>query len=87
MVNDGKGTRNTGKSVAGKNIANPIAMFNASADLLDYLELDDYALILRDAIYNALNVAKIHTPDLGGQHTTQDVVNFILNEVKEKTQI
>ncbi|UYV72376.1 IDH3G [Cordylochernes scorpioides] len=32
------GARNTGKSIAGKNIANPIAIINASADLLDYLE-------------------------------------------------
>ena len=82
-----KGTRNTGKSVAGKNIANPIAMFNASADLLEYLNLHDYAQLMKDAIYNAINVAKIHTPDLGGHNTTADVVNFILNEVKEKTQI
>lgn len=62
-------------------------MFNASADLLEYLELDKYAQILREAIYDSINTVKLHTPDLGGQNTTKDVVNFILNEVKEKTQI
>lgn len=80
-------TRNTGKAVAGKNIANPIAMFNASADLLEYLGLEQYASILRGSIDRALNVKKIHTPDLGGSATTTDVVNFILHDVKKKTQI
>ena len=73
--------------MAGKNIANPIAMFNASADLLEYLQLDSHAQILRSAIHDSINVAKVHTPDLGGENTTKDVVKFILKEVKEKTRI
>jgi isocitrate dehydrogenase (NAD+) len=73
--------------VAGKNIANPLAMFNASADLLEYLELHNYAKVVRDSIYNTINVAKIHTPDLGGHNTTTDVVNYMIDEVKARTQI
>ncbi|XP_054163504.1 isocitrate dehydrogenase [NAD] subunit gamma, mitochondrial-like [Oppia nitens] len=80
------GTRNTGKSVAGKNIANPLAMFNASADLLEYLELHSYAQMLREAIDKCINEAKVHTPDINGNNTTSDVVDFLLNEVIQKTK-
>ncbi|CAG2169343.1 unnamed protein product [Oppiella nova] len=81
------GTRNTGKSVAGKNIANPLAMFNASADLLEYLGLDSYAVILRESIYKCINEAKIHTPDLGGQASTSDIVDYLKNEVRNRTRL
>lgn len=62
-------------------------MFNASADLLEYLEFDKYAAIIRNAIYKCVNEAKVHTPDMGGQNTTTDVVDFLLKEVKAQTQI
>lgn len=81
------GTRNTGKKVAGKNIANPIAMINASVDLLDYLKLDSYAEVVRKAIYKTINEEGLHTQDMGGNAKTTDVVNFIINDVIEQTQI
>lgn len=81
------GTRNTGKSIAGKNIANPLAMLNASVDLLDHLGLKNDATVIRNAIDKTLNVDKIHTPDLGGQASTRDVVNNIIKEVQESVRI
>jgi isocitrate dehydrogenase (NAD+) len=81
------GTRNTGKSVTGKNVANPLAMINASADLLEHLELNHYAEIIRGAVDKCLNVAKVHTPDLGGSASTSDVIDFISNDVREKTEV
>lgn len=78
------GTRNTGKSMTGKNTANPIAVINASADLLHHLYLDDYAVMIREAINKALNDAKIHTPDLNGQYSTTDVVNFIVDDIRKR---
>jgi len=62
-------------------------MFNASADLLEYLKLDDQAEVVRDAIHKVVNVAKIHTPDLGGTANTSEVVDFIIDEVKAQTQL
>lgn len=62
-------------------------MFSASVDLLEYLKLDSYAQIVRDAIYKAVNVEKLHTPDLGGKATTSDVADYIINEVKSQTQV
>ncbi|GFU44086.1 isocitrate dehydrogenase subunit gamma, mitochondrial [Nephila pilipes] len=81
------GSRNTGKSIAGKNIANPVAMLNASADLLEYLGLNKHAKIIGDAIYQTVNVDKIHTPDLGGNATTSDVVQNVLKIVQDKTRL
>lgn len=63
-----------------------MAMFNASADLLEHLGLDYHSRVIREAIDKAINVAKVHTADLGGNATTKDVVNFIMQEVKDETQ-
>lgn len=77
-----QGTRNTGKSVKGKNVANPLAMFNASADLLEYLGLHEQCQLVRSAIDKAINEVGLHTPDMGGTASTTDVVDFIRDDVK-----
>lgn len=81
------GARNTGKSMTGKNLANPIAVINASADLLQHLELDVHAAIIREAIDKALNIARIHTPDIKGQYSTTDVVNFIVDDIRQHSRL
>lgn len=81
------GARSTGKAMTGKNIANPIAVINASADLLQYLKLDQYAEIVRSAVNKALNEARIHTPDLKGQYSTTDVVNFITDDIRHQMEL
>lgn len=81
------GARSTGKTMTGKNVANPIAVINASADLLQYLKLDNYAEIIRNAVNRALNEAKIHTPDLKGQYSTTDVVNFIIDDIRHQMRL
>lgn len=62
-------------------------MLNASVDLLDYLQLESCADIVRDAIYKAINIEKLHTLDMGGNAKTSDVVNFIIDEVNSQTKI
>lgn len=54
--------RNTGTSIAGKNIANPISMMNAAADLLHHLQLENHSTWLREAIEQTITVDRIHTP-------------------------
>lgn len=55
------GTRNTGTAIAGKNKANPIAMLNASVDLLNHLNLKPYANMISDAIYKTTVDDQIRT--------------------------
>uniref|UniRef100_H2UNL9 Isocitrate dehydrogenase [NAD] subunit, mitochondrial n=1 Tax=Takifugu rubripes TaxID=31033 RepID=H2UNL9_TAKRU len=67
-------TRNTGKSIAERNIANPTAMLLASCMMLDHLKLNDYASLIRNAVLTTMNENRLHTPDIGGQGTTSEVV-------------
>jgi len=80
------GTRNTGRDLAGTNKANPAAMLNASADLLSHLQLDYHAQLVRDAVYKTINVDMVHTEDLGGQATSMDVVQNVINHIKTSAQ-
>ncbi|KAL1130337.1 hypothetical protein AAG570_013275 [Ranatra chinensis] len=80
------GTRNTGTAIAGKNIANPIAMLNAAVDMLHHLGHKTHADILSSAIDKTLNVDGIHTPDLGGTHSSTDVVQNIIKYVMDATK-
>jgi len=81
------GTRNTGTAIAGKNIANPISMLNAAVDLLLHLGLDNHAQWLAEGIHKTINEDKIHTPDLGGQATSMDVVKNIIEYLQLKTKV
>lgn len=78
------GTRNTGTAIAGKNIANPIAMLNAAVDMLYHLGHSYHADCISDAIHKTIDVDGIHTPDLGGQNTSTEVVQNILQHLAEK---
>ncbi|XP_065165365.1 isocitrate dehydrogenase [NAD] subunit gamma, mitochondrial-like isoform X2 [Atheta coriaria] len=75
------GTRNTGTSIAGKNIANPIAMLNASCDMLDHLGRQQHANLIRNAIFKTICEDKIQTPDLGGTASSTDVVQRIIDHI------
>uniref|UniRef100_A0AAY5EFH6 Isocitrate dehydrogenase [NAD] subunit, mitochondrial n=1 Tax=Electrophorus electricus TaxID=8005 RepID=A0AAY5EFH6_ELEEL len=75
-------TRNTGKSIANKNIANPTATLLASCLMLDHLRLHDHASVIRKAVLKTLSETQLHTADLGGQGTTSEVVQTIMQEVQ-----
>merc|ERR1719516_68587 len=77
-------TRNTGSSLAGKNIANPSAILNAGADLLNHLGFDYHGGVIRDAVDKTINVDKIHTVDLGGEATTCDVVQNVIDQERDR---
>ncbi|XP_043191305.1 isocitrate dehydrogenase [NAD] subunit gamma, mitochondrial-like [Amphibalanus amphitrite] len=76
------GTRNTGSGMVGMNIANPLAMLNAACDLLSHLALDQHEALIRSAIDRAIG-ERILTPDAGGSQTTSNVVQFIIDDIKE----
>ncbi|KAL5105087.1 Isocitrate dehydrogenase NAD subunit gamma 1 mitochondrial [Taenia crassiceps] len=59
------GTRKQAQSLKGRNIANPVAMLLASADLLDHLGLHEKSTILRNAIVDAVSTKNVRTPDIG----------------------
>ncbi|RZC40030.1 Iso dh domain containing protein [Asbolus verrucosus] len=71
--------RSGASPIAGKNIANPVAMLNASVDLLFHLGHREYAKRIERAIVKTLVEDKIHTADLGGTATSQDVVRNVID--------
>ncbi|OWF42799.1 isocitrate dehydrogenase [NAD] subunit gamma, mitochondrial-like isoform X2 [Mizuhopecten yessoensis] len=80
------GTRSSGRSLKGKNVANPTGMLLASCDMLDYLGHRKHAEMIRDSVMSVMNEQKIHTPDLGGQATTLDLIHAVIDDLKPKTQ-
>lgn len=55
------GIRSEGVPMVGQNIANPIAMLNASVDMLRYLGFFNYADAIADSICETIFIDKIHT--------------------------
>lgn len=80
------GTRNTGTSLTGKNVANPISMLNASVDLLEHLELHKQAALIREAINKTINEDRIQTADIGGAATSTEVVENVLKYLQANTK-
>jgi isocitrate dehydrogenase (NAD+) len=56
--------------IAGKGVANPVAILLAAAMMLDHVRLTDLATRLRRAIDQTLNVDRVRTGDLGGSAGT-----------------
>ncbi|XP_019880348.2 isocitrate dehydrogenase [NAD] subunit gamma, mitochondrial-like isoform X1 [Aethina tumida] len=77
------GTRNTGTAIAGKNIANPVAMLNASVDMLLHLGHVAHADLIQRAILKTISQDHIHTPDLGGSAKSTDVVHKIIDHIMQ----
>jgi isocitrate dehydrogenase (NAD+) len=69
--------------IAGKGVANPIALLLAAAMMLDHVKLTDSAARLRTAIDATLNIDKVRTGDLGGSANsaafTKALVSRIVN--------
>ncbi|CDW94282.1 MULTISPECIES: isocitrate/isopropylmalate dehydrogenase family protein [unclassified Thiomonas] len=68
--------------IAGKGIANPIALMLAAALMLDHVDMHDKANRLRQAISDTLNVDHIRTGDLGGRANTQRFTDAIVSRIK-----
>ncbi|MBQ9025801.1 MAG: NAD-dependent isocitrate dehydrogenase [Methanobrevibacter sp.] len=64
--------------IAGKGIANPIAMMLSAVMMLRYLNENESADKLDNAIIKLLSDGKVLTGDLGGNATTEEVANEII---------
>ncbi len=68
--------------IAGRGIANPIALMLAAALMLDHVTLHDKARRLRQAISDTLNVDKVRTGDLGGKADTATLAAAIVARIR-----
>ena len=68
--------------IAGQGIANPMAMLLSACMMLNYLKEYDGEERLNNAILEVLNEGKTLTPDLGGNASTSEVAEAIINALK-----
>jgi isocitrate dehydrogenase (NAD+) len=67
--------------IAGKGIANPLALLLAAAMMIDHVGRKDMAQRLRKAIDLALREDGVRTGDLGGKATTKDMTQAIVRQL------
>ena len=70
--------------IAGKNLANPIAITLSGALLLKYIGENREAKIIEQAIARVLARGEVLTKDMGGNATTTDLRDAIIAEIKAK---
>ena len=79
----------TAPRLFGKNVANPLAMILAAGAMLGYID-DKRASNASRAIYEA-SLEAIHsgtaTADLGGQATTTEFTDAVIDGVKRKLEV
>ncbi|CAB3402362.1 unnamed protein product [Caenorhabditis bovis] len=80
------GTRNTGTTLAGQDLANPTAFIRASVDMLRFLGLQTHADIISDSLFRTLVDKKIHTRDIGGDHKTSELVNYVIEFIDKELE-
>jgi isocitrate dehydrogenase (NAD+) len=67
--------------IAGKGIANPIALLLAAAMLLEHCHLPHMATRLRTAIDQTLNLDQVRTGDLGGHASTAEFTRALVKRI------
>ena len=67
--------------IAGKGIANPLALLMAAGLMLGHVGRTDLADRLAKAIDQTLNEAKVRTGDLGGKATTRDLTAALIKRL------
>jgi isocitrate dehydrogenase (NAD+) len=68
--------------IAGKGLANPVALMLAAALMLDHVKLHDKATRLRHGIDATLNVDRVRTGDLGGTAGTGEFTRALVARLK-----
>lgn len=68
--------------IAGKGLANPIALMLATAMMLDHVKRQDLAERLRGAIKATLNTDNVRTGDLGGKASTSQFTAAVVSRIR-----
>ena len=71
----------TAPDIAGKGVANPIAMILSSAMMLDYLGHQKAANKIRAATGAVLQAGRVLTRDVGGKASTEEVTRAIISAI------
>ena len=67
--------------IAGKGLANPLALMLSAAMMLDHVEQQDKAKRIRTAIDQVLRVDNVRTGDLGGKASTKEFTKAVVKRL------
>ena len=73
--------------IAGKGIANPLALLLAACLMLDHVGWAELAEILRRNMSDVLLKDAIRTPDLGGKANTKDFTRAMLERFRHAAKL
>lgn len=76
------GCRHVGLDIKGTNQANPTALVLSAAMMLRHLGLDESATRISQAVYAVIADGKVRTKDMGGDATTTEFTNAILQKME-----
>ncbi|KAL0799210.1 hypothetical protein Bca101_054385 [Brassica carinata] len=83
VFEQGASAGNVGKdSIVMENKANPAALLLSSAMMLRHLQFPSFADRLETAVKRVISEGKCRTKDLGGQSTTQQVVDAVIAKLE-----
>nr|VDD04520.1 unnamed protein product [Brassica rapa] len=83
VFEQGASAGNVGKdSIVRENKANPVALLLSSAMMLRHLQFPSFADRLETAVKKVISEGKCRTKDLGGQSTTQEVVDAVIAKLE-----
>lgn len=68
--------------ITGKGIANPIGAILSGALMLDFLEENERAETIRNAVEMVIVEGKNLTPDLGGKASTEQMLKEIISKLE-----
>ena len=71
----------TAPDIAGRQLANPIALLLSALLMLRYLDEDEQAARILAALERVLAAGETRTPDLGGSATTQEFADAVSKQV------
>ncbi len=67
--------------IAGKGIANPLALLDAACSMLNYIDLRETSMKIKSAVDEVLRARKVLTKDLGGNATSEEFTNEIIKHI------
>ena len=67
--------------IKGQNKANPTALLLSAVDMLKYIDQNNVAQKIENALYKTIREGKFLTPDLGGTATTEQYTKEIINNL------
>eukprot|EP00795_Rhopilema_esculentum_P012430 gene12430-3096_t len=76
------GARHTFAQMAGRNVANPVAMLLCASDMLEHLHLFKHGRMVRNAVLETLSKGKNLTLDIGGSSGTSDFIKTVIGNLK-----